>query len=147
MPWQTEVVAASRNAAQAIADMQAPSSTHAGFIFNGFDRVKLCTLLCLVTGDDAFTHFDEQLESLEIVTATHEEWPMVTVIDAPWVAALAELAAWEHGAFHELVHRWKATDEFEDWNETDVHALLHELVELAETAKFKQQCLLIWQAP
>jgi hypothetical protein len=147
MPWQTEVVAASRHAAQAIADMQAPSSTHTGFIFNGFDRVKLGTLLCLIAGDDALEHFDEHLQSLEIVTATHEEWPMITVIDAPRVAALAELAAWEHDAFHHLVHHWSATDEFEDWGEADVDALLHELVYLAATAKFKQQCLLIWQAP
>lgn len=147
MPWQTEVVAASRHAAQAIADMQAPSATYTGFIFNGFDRVKLCTLFCLLEADDSMVCFEKFLETMELVTATHEEWPMVTVVAEAEVEQLAELATWEHGVFHQLVRRWKATDEFEDWNEADVHALLHELVELAETAKFKQQCLLIWQAP
>jgi hypothetical protein len=147
MPWQTEIVAAARSEVQAIANAPEPSSTYTGFIYNGFDRVKFCTLLCLLQGDDTLQHFDEHLAALEIVTATHEEWPMVTVIAPSAVATLAGAAKWDHAAFHKIVHRWKATDEFDDWSEADVYALLHELVELAETAKFKQQCLLIWQTP
>jgi hypothetical protein len=147
MGWQTDVVAAAISESQSIANMESPAASYVGFTFNGFDRVNVCTLLCLLEANNSLECFDKHLDAMKIVTRTNEEWPTVTVIAPAQVEKLADVASWDATRFQVLAKQWRSTEEFEGWVESDVDDLLQTFVDLAETAVLNKQTVMIWQSP
>ena len=147
MGFQTDVVIADINDAQAIADSDSPASERSGFTFNGFDRVQLCTLLSLLKSGDSESHFDRYLDSIEIVRSSIDEWPVVSVVKPVEAADLALAASLEDQQFDRLAVSWSETEEFNGWADSDVRILLRELTDLADSAALQKKCLMIWQSP
>jgi hypothetical protein len=131
--------------AQAIADSDASASDREGFNFTGFDRVQLCTLLSLLKSGGAYSDFEPYLDTIDVVTASADEWPVVSIVKTERVSELAAVAAMEPDEFESLARLWEATEEFAGWSNKDVRDLLKQLGDLAELASLSGQCIMIWQ--
>jgi hypothetical protein len=147
MGFQTDVVIADCDEAQALADTDSPANDREGFTFSGFDRVQLCTLLSLINCGNWEMQFDRYLDAIEIVSSSSDEWPVVSVVKPEQVAELARAAELEDEGFGRLKASWAATEEFAGWESQDVHDLLRELTDLADSAKLQRKCVMIWQSP
>ena len=147
MGFQTDILIADLDEAQAVADSDSPTAGRDGFSFTGFDRVQLCTLLSLLKSGTSDAQFDRYLDPIDVVRSSTDEWPVVSVVKPEQVAELATAASLEDGEFEKLAASWAATEEFEGWANSDVRDLLRELADLADTAALQGKCLMIWQSP
>ncbi len=147
MGFQTDIVVANCDEAQEIADADSPAADRDGFTFNGFDRVQLCTLLSLAKCGNWETHFDRYLDGIDVVSASEDEWPTVSVVKAEQVAELASVASLDDDEFNRLASSWAATEEFAGWSSEDIPDLLRTLTDLADSASLQRKCLMIWQSP
>ena len=147
MGFQTDVLIANYDEAQALADTDSPANDREGFTFNGFDRVQLCTLLSLVKSGNWETHFDHYLDAIEVVSSSTDTWPVVSVVKPEQVAELASVAALDDDEFDRLAASWAATEEFAGWESQDIVDLLRTLTDLADSASLQKKCLMIWQSP
>jgi hypothetical protein len=143
---QTDVVIAGLDEAQAVARSDCPAADRAGFTFNGFDRVQLCTLLSLLRAGRPDVEFENYLDRIEVVSAFSGESPAVSVVPPEMVALVARVAGLDGTQFEALAATWAATEEFAGWSGSDVRELLRELGDLAESALLEGKCLLIWQS-
>lgn len=146
MGVQTEVVVASPEEAQVVADTDSPAASWDGFTFNGFDRVQLCTLLSLLKGGGPYAEFERYLDRIEVVNASFGEWPVVSVVPPELIADLATVAALDESEFESLAISWAATEEFVGWSATDVRGLLRELCDMADSASLQGKCIMLWQS-
>jgi hypothetical protein len=146
MGVQTDIVIASLNEAQAIADTATPTVDWTGFTFNGFHHVQLCTLLSLLATGGPHTDFERYLGVIEVASGPTEEGPIVFAVKPEQVAELAAVAELEDNEFEALATLWGSTDEFAHWSASDVRELLRELGDLAESALLQAKCLMIWQS-
>lgn len=147
MAFQTDVLIASFDEVQAVADSDSPTADRNGFTFAGFDRVQVCTLLSLLESGTSDAQFDRYLDLIDVVPSSTDDWPVVSVIRPEQVAQLAAVATLEDAAFEKLAASWAATEEFECWAGSDVRDLLRELADLADTARLERKCVMIWQSP
>lgn len=147
MAFQTDVLIASFDDVQAVADSDSPTADRDGFTFGGFDRVQVCTLLSLLESGTSDAQFDRYLDSIDVVRSSTDDWPVVSVIRPEEVAQLADMATLEDAAFEKLAASWAETEEFEGWAGSDVRDLLRELADLADTARLERKCVMIWQSP
>jgi hypothetical protein len=147
MGYQTDVLIANCEEAQSVADSDSPTDDREGFTFNGFDRVQLCTLLSLTNCGNCEAQFDRYLDAIDVVSSSTDEWPVVSVVKPELVAELADVAEREEDEFNRLAESWAATEEFAGWESQDVHDLLRDLTDLADSAKLNGKCLMIWHSP
>jgi hypothetical protein len=147
MGFQTDVLIADLEEAQAVADSESPTADRGGFAFTGFDRVQLCSVLSLLKSGTPDAHFDRYLDSIDVVRSSTDDWPVVSVVKPEQVAELAAAASLEEAEFEKLAASWAATEEFEGWAGSDVRDLLRELADLADTARLQHKCVMIWQSP
>jgi hypothetical protein len=146
MGFQTDVLIADVDEAQAVADSDSPTTVRDGFTFTGFDRVQLCSLLSLLRSDSAEAYFDRYLDSIDVVRSSTDDWPVVSVIKPEQVEELAAVASLGAPEFERLAASWGATEEFEGWAGSDIRDLLRELADLADTARLQHKCVMIWQS-
>jgi predicted metal-binding protein len=147
MSIETHIVVASSKDAQTLADSDSPTLDREGFTFTGFDRVQVCTLLSLLATDNHESAFERYLDAVNVIRCSCSEWPVVSVLNTSMVAELAKIASMDESEFDYLADAWAETEEFEGWSPTDLHDLLHDLGDLADSAAIQKKCIMIWQSP
>lgn len=144
MGFQTNVLIADLDEAQAVADNDSPTADRDGFTFTGFDRVQVCTLLSLLESGSSDGEFDRYLDAIDIVRSSTDDWPVVSVIRPQQVAQLATIATLDDDEFEKVADSWGSTEEFDGWSSSDIRDLLRQLADLADTARLERKCLLIF---
>ena len=144
MGVQSEFVIADPSEADAVAASDGPSSSWNGFVFRGLDHIQLITVWALIETGTALDDFDARLDAVPIVSAS-DDGPHVAVLPEKMVTVLSQVSALDEEEFQSLLGKWRSTDEFEGWDEADVTDL-HEVGDLADTARLEAKTLLLWRS-
>jgi hypothetical protein len=143
MGFSAELVIADRDEAQAVVDSDQPSRDWDGFLCNGFDSVKLCTLLSILKTGSPHQAFGEFQNDVRDVTWVGGEGRWIEAVSSDAVALLATVAQCDDDQFEILVAQWAQTEEFDGWKREDVKSLLRNVGDLAETALLQDKGLLL----
>jgi hypothetical protein len=127
--------------ANIIVTLADPLTTLNGIDLKGIDTVKWVLLHTLLTQQT----FDDLLLLHEPQYAASEDGAWVTVLPNELVNALADLSNEQRDL---LGKRWASLEEFtrSGWTLAEVATTLHDICELAKTARSGGEALLLWQS-
>ena len=140
----SDLVIADLSEAQAVADSDEPCREWEGFSFKGLDHVKLCTLLSFLESGSPGQEFERFLNLIDAVSTPTEKGALVFAVLPEQVAQLAAIAAMDDDEVRRVAIAWGATDELNDWRDSEVADLLRTIGDLADTGALQGKCLLLW---
>lgn len=135
------IVAAEDEEVPDIGESLRPVDEWSGIERRGIDTAKIATLHCLLTGDE----FDYVASCYEPVYIGGEGAVVLRLADE----VTAKLATLDEDALDQVAEELAATEEFEmeQWDPSEVQALMMELGDLARLADAQGQALFVWMHP
>jgi len=135
------IIAADDDEVADIGESLRPLDEWSGIERRGIDTAKIATLHCLLTGDE----FDYAASLYEPVYIGGEGALVLRLADE----VVAKLAALDEDALDLVADELAATEEFEmeQWDFSDVQALVMDLGDLARLADSQGQAMFVWMHP